>query len=409
MPKIHILYYHQYFNTPDMGGSTRSYEIAKRLIKMGFDVSVVTTNRDVKSKRKTYQEEIEGIKVYWLNIPYSNQMGFLKRILSFLKYAIKSAVIGVRINPDLVFASSTPLTVALPSLYCSKRKRIPMIFEVRDLWPNVPIAMGIIKNRVIKYLAEYLEKIAYINSAHIIALSPDMKSFIVELGIQENKITVIPNAADISLFQEKKDNIISFRSTLNINEKDVVILYAGTFGNVNGCEYIIRLAERLQHNTEIKFLLVGEGKEKEQIIQIAKEMKLLNNNLFILPPVKKKEIPSFFRHSDLIISTIINIQALEANSANKVFDGLAAGRAVLINHGGWISKFLESANAGLQLSWNIDDAAAQLNELANNKELISQMGLNALKLAETQFNRDNLTNKIGEVINSVIKMQKPQL
>lgn len=409
MSKIHILYYHQYFNTPDMGGSTRSYETARRLIKMGFDVSVVTTNRDLKLKGKTYKEEIEGIKVYWLNIPYSNKMGFLKRILSFLKYAIKSTILGVKINPDVIFASSTPLTVALPALYCSKKKKIPMIFEVRDLWPNVPIAMGIIKNRVIKYLAEYLEKTAYRNSAHIIALSPDMKSYIVELGIHKNKITVIPNAADISLFQEKMDITVSFRSTLNINEKAVVILYAGTFGNVNGCGYIVRLAEKLKDNTEIKFLLVGEGKEKEQIIQIAREMKVLNNNLFILPPVKKKEIPSFFRNSNLIISTIINIQALEANSANKVFDGLAAGRAVLINHGGWISKFLESANAGLQLSWNIDDAASQLNELAKNKELISKMGQNALNLAETEFNRDDLTNKIGEVINSVIKIHRSQL
>ena len=394
----HILYFHQYFNTPEMGGSTRSYEIAKGLVKLGHKVTIVTSLQSENQFIKSKIENIEGFNVHWIKIPYSNKMNFVRRLFAFFEYAFRSAFIGFRIESDIIYASSTPLTVVLPALFCSKLNRIPMIFEVRDLWPNIPIAMGILKNRLLIFAAEFLENLAYTNATHIIALSPDMKSYIINKGICENKITVIPNASDVSFFQDKNKEDYNFRNSLKISEESIIVLYAGTFGNVNGCNYIIELASILKDINHLKFVLIGEGKEKDIIIDNAKKLNLLNENVFILPQVNKNKMPSYLYNSDLVISTITNLKALEANSANKVFDGCAAGKGVLINHGGWISDVLHTSNAGIQLSWDIKEASLQLIELVNNKQLIDTMGLNAAELAKTKFNRKILTDKIDNII-----------
>jgi len=402
MTSIRVLYFHQYFNTPEMGGSTRSYETSTRLAKMGFDVTIITTLRDKKISENLVVEKINGVTIYWLNIPYSNKMNFVRRVLAFLQFAFKSLRVGSKINADVIFASSTPLTVAIPALYCNWKNRIPLIFEVRDLWPNIPIAMGVIKNPLIKWLAESLEMITYKNSSKIVALSPDMKSYIVNLGISEDKIIVVPNAADFDLFQNIELFGPSFRNKKGIKDDTIVVLYAGTFGNVNGCEYIVKLAALL-NDCNVCFVMLGEGKEKEMLLEIAENAGVLNKNIFFYPQISKSQIPEVFRSADLVISTIINVQALEANSANKVFDGLAAGRGVIINHGGWIADFLKQSKAGIQLSWDISTAANELRGLIVNKQRILEMGINAKNLAKEKFNRDTLTNEIAEVIKSVYK------
>ncbi|MDB4524649.1 glycosyltransferase family 4 protein [Akkermansiaceae bacterium] len=385
-----------------MGGSTRSYEIARGLVKLGYRVTIVTSLRDEQRCLLTSIENIEGVCIHWIKVPYSNKMNFVRRLVSFVQFALKSAILGRKIESDIVYASSTPLTVILPALFCSKVKKIPMIFEVRDLWPNIPIAMGVLKNRLLIYVAELLEMIAYNQASHIIALSPDMESFIIRKGIDTAKVTTIPNASDISLFNMESKKSYNFRRELGIDEEAVVILYAGTFGNVNGCSYIIELASKLRNLNIVKFVLIGEGKEKRSIISRAKSLEVLGDNVFVLPQMSKNRMPYYFQKSDLIISTIINITELEANSANKVFDGFAAGRGVLINHGGWISDVLKSSNAGIQLSRKPDEAAVQLTDLVNDRGLLEEMGENARKLAKTTFNREKLTRKIGKIIASTL-------
>jgi len=261
-----------------MGGSTRSYEIAKGLVKLGFKVTIVTSLRNNNITNKSEFEKIEGYDVHWIKIPYNNNMNFFKRMFAFIQYAFRSAIIGLSIKSDIIYASSTPLTVVLPALICSKIKRLPMIFEVRDLWPNIPIAMGVLRNKFLISIAEFLEDLAYSNASHIIPLSIDMESFIIKKGVNKEKITVIPNASDVSFFQNESRKQYNFRNFLKIPKESIVVLYAGTFGNVNGCNYIIELALKLERNSNIKFVLVGEGKEKNNIIDNAKKLNLLNQN-----------------------------------------------------------------------------------------------------------------------------------
>ena len=160
-----ILYLHQYFNTPEMPGSTRSYEFAKRLVDRGDTVHMITTNWQAES---TLSASIEsGINVYWAPIRYSNKMSFITRIIAYLRYLWFVLIICMKLKYDIIIASSTPLTVAIPAIWLKYIKKVKLIFEIRDLWPELPIAIGAIKSPLIKHLAQILENKTYYISDHV--------------------------------------------------------------------------------------------------------------------------------------------------------------------------------------------------------------------------------------------------
>lgn len=143
---MHIVYLHQYFNTPAMSGSTRSYEIARRLVSAGHRVSVVTSSRISDDRKGWVQSNESGIDVHWLAVPYSNRMAYGERISAFLRFAFGAARRAASLRGDVVFATSTPLTIAIPGVFAARKLKVPMVFEVRDLWPEVPIAIGALRN-----------------------------------------------------------------------------------------------------------------------------------------------------------------------------------------------------------------------------------------------------------------------
>ena len=168
-----ILYIHQYFKTPKEPGGTRSYWIAQQLIKSGFNVTMLTTSPNI--EKSIERKIIDGINVIYLKIPYNQKMNVYKRLITFIKFMVKSTFYAIKEKDvDLIIATSTPLTIGFPAIVVKKIKRIPYIFEVRDLWPEVPIQMGGLKNRVLQKLAISFEKKIYKNALHIVALSPGM-------------------------------------------------------------------------------------------------------------------------------------------------------------------------------------------------------------------------------------------
>lgn len=197
---MRIVYLHQYFKTPDQAGGTRSYEMARRLVAGGHEVHIVTSWTESSDKCGWFTEEIDGIQVHWLPVKYDNRMGFFSRLKAFFEFAIRSSTRAAELKGDVVFASSTPLTIALPGIYASRRSHCPLVFEVRDLWPDVPVAMRILKNPVLVACAKLLEKIAYRSSAHIVALSGGMADGVKRVAGHESKVTIIPNSSDLALF-----------------------------------------------------------------------------------------------------------------------------------------------------------------------------------------------------------------
>lgn len=401
---MRIVYIHQYFVTRESQGGTRSYEFARRLALAGHEVHIVTANsRKANNRKQPKSETIDGFRVHWLRVPYSNQMGYFRRILAFLDFAIKASWLSRALNGDIIYATSTPLTIIIPAYLASIFKNVPIIFEVRDLWPSVPISLGALRSPILIRASRSLEMFAYLKARHIVALSPDMKTEIVKLGILENKISVIPNSSDRDLFAVDSKFGLEWRlQHPKINTRPIV-LYCGTFGKVNGVQYLARLAAEIRKfDTTIVFVAIGDGAEKQLVIAEAEKLGVLEENFFVLPAVSKREVVTAFSAADVIISTVIPVKELEANSANKVFDGLAANKPIVINYGGWQQEFLEDEGAGLRLPYEaLDMAARMLSEFMNSETQMTKAKQAATKLARTKFDRDLLSDKLLDVITDV--------
>ena len=402
-----IIYLHQYFNTNEMPGSTRSFELSKRLVENGHKVYLITSKRDDYQLQKNGWTKENGIDVYWTPVSYSNKMGFLRRIFSFLLFSIKSLKVTLSIDADIIYATSTPLTIAIPAIIYSKLKSKPMIFEVRDLWPEIPIAVGALKSPFTRFLALYLEKLAYKNSKKIIALSDGMRSGIIKKGYPANKINVITNLSNTRAYEEidkNKDYGIRIHNYYP-EPLDKLVIYTGAFGHVNDVNYLIKIAGALKNiNNKIKFIIAGEGVEQQNIYSTSKELGVLNSSVFIIDPLEKSKIPLLYSKASIVSSLFINLEELWNNSANKFFDGLAAGKPIMINYSGWQRSLLEKYNAGFYVPF--DDylkGAEILNKIVNNNELSKNMGHAAKKLANKHFAIDAQYPKFEKTLKSVIE------
>lgn len=377
-----ILYIHQYFNTPSMPGSTRSFEFAKKLADRGDKVHMITTNWQGKSNKKFSVEN--GINVYWGSIKYSNKMNFLKRLVSFVAFIFYAIRIGYKLDYDTIIATSTPLTVCIPALFLKKIKKTKLIFEVRDVWPQLPIALGVIKSNIVIKFLRFLELKMYKESDKIIALSVGMKKEILRVEKDETKISIITNLSDIDRFNINKKYGRDFRkNTLNI-KNEPLILYAGSFGKINNVLYLVDIAKQSKDfNYQIKFLLIGNGFQKKLIEQRAKEYRILNDNLFIMNFLSKDELPKVLSASTVASSLFIDLPEMENNSANKFFDSLAAGKPIMINYQGWQLDLIREKNLGFFIpNKNPQEAIKIIHKNVSNLDLINTMAKNSKNLAK---------------------------
>jgi len=395
---VRIIYLHQYFNTPEMPGSTRSYEIGRRLAAAGHTVEIVTSWRQPTDKSGWLQTEVAGMRVHWLSVPYSNQMNYTSRVAAFLRFALSAARRARNLEGDVVFASSTPLTIALPGAYAAWFQHIPMVFEVRDLWPELPIAIGAIKNPMARLAARLLERFAYARSARVVALSPGMAAGVARTGYPRERIVVVPNGSDIGFFERDIERGRALRTRLGISEQKVVVGYAGTLGRINGVGYLVQVAAALRTNQRFVFLLIGEGLERERIEAEARECGVLNLNLIMHEEIAKAEMGGVFSAFDVATSLFLPLPEMESNSANKFFDALAAGCCVAINYGGWQAELLREYGAGVRLSNNPQTAARELRSLADDPGALKAAGLGARRLAVEKFSRDSLAARIEAVL-----------
>lgn len=407
-----IIYLHQYFNTPDMNGGTRSYEIARRLVAAGHEVEMITTDRSGQNNVPGWRNSVEeGINVHWLNLEYHNRMGFAARVKAFLHFAYAAARKANEIDGDIIFATSTPLTIAIPAIIKKYLSKKPMVFEVRDLWPELPIAIGALKNPILKFMAKRLEHAAYHNSEAVIALSPGMKDGVVATGYNPKQICVIPNSCDIDAFTSNDTDIAQFRSERQWLADNPLLLYAGTLGEINGVGYLVGLAKALEAiNSPIKTLIVGEGKERELIIAQAKSAGVLEKNLFIENYRSKKEMPAMFGAADMSLSLFVDLPPMRSNSANKFFDALASGTPIMINYGGWQADIIKNNEAGI-VTWQMSfhDAAQHLHQHMMDKKWLESASKNSHKLSIDTFSRDKLVYEFEQVLQLVLNGKADQV
>ncbi len=403
---MHILYIHQYFTTPLGCGGTRSYEFAKRWAAKGHKVTMLTsiaklTDADLSAAKGWIIKrfKIDKIDVLALSVPYRQQMGALKRCLAFLAFLLLASLVVLFIKKvDIFYATSTPLTVGVPALVAKWFRSKKYIFEVRDQWPEIPIELGIIKNKIVIKLLLWLEKTIYKKSAVIVALSPGMADGVRSVLKKEKPIAVVPNSSDIEVFRPDIDGS-AVRKERGWDDK-LVLLHFGAIGRTNGLGFVIDAAERLKTNPDIHFVLVGNGSEKQALVGRVEQLGL--RNIEILDSMSKTELAGFVAACNVSMVIFANYAILEHNSANKFFDSLSAGKPVLLNYSGWQRDILEDNKAGFGCDLcNLDEFVEKVLYLNSNRQQIKQMGQNARRIAEKKFDRNKLANQVMELIVSV--------
>lgn len=403
---MHIVYLHQYFNTPDMIGSTRSYEMARRLVASGHTVDMITSDRTSTADNQGWRiEEVAGIRVHWIGIPYSNTMSHARRIKSFFDFSIQSARKAASITgADVVFATSTPLTIALPGAWAARRRKIPMVLEIRDLWPEAPISMGVLSNPLARLAARTLERFAYANSAHVVALAPGMAEGVENSGYPRDQITVIPNGCDIDLLNAALTEAPRLRSETPWLGDRPLVAYLGALGIVNRVDYLARVAAHTRSmDPEVRFVVVGEGRERDRIEQVARDLDILNRNFFMIGGLPKREALPWMAAADIAaILTAGPVEILRNSVQNKFFDALAAGTPVAHNFYGWSVEIATEAGAGIQLPEDdYKTAAEMLVRTLHDKRWLADAHKAARSLAVNRFERGMLAAQLEAVLRDV--------
>ncbi|NJI60701.1 glycosyltransferase family 4 protein [Microbacterium oxydans] len=401
---MRIVYLHQYFNTPAQSGSTRSYEFARRLAGRGHDVHMITSDRDTRGDERGWTvTPMEGFHVHSKRVAYDNSMTPLQRIRAFATFALSSARLARQLRADVIYATSTPLTIFLPAWYAAAGRKTPIVFEVRDSWPTVPIALGYLSNPIAQRLARALERKAYRRSAHVVTLSPGMAEDAITHGADPDEITVIPNAADVELFDVDPALGRAWRKSNAIAADAPLIVYTGTFGAANEVEFLVEVAgEAVKIDPRVTFVLIGNGARFEAVRNRAQKLGLLGGCVRILPPVSKAEIPSVLSAADITTSVVTDNPVMNANSANKFFDSLAAGRAIAINHEGWQAVLIRGHQIGLVLDrTDIPGSAARLVAFAGDETVRRSAHRKARVLAREQFLRDDLASRLADTLEAV--------
>ena len=404
-----IIYLHQYFKFPNESGGTRSFDLATGFLDSGHHVEMLTSTSNIEYKKKKRWTKINknGLVVHYVYLPYANEMSYIRRSIVFFKFLWLSTFKLLSLKGDLVLTTSTPLTVGIPALIKKWFHKTPFIFEIRDVWPEVVIAIGAVKNKIIQRLLYFLENLIYKNASAIVPLSIDMKNSITSRysNLASIPIQVIENISEIDRFQ----NSVNTNNSV-LKEKigfcpRFTILYAGTFGRVNGLDYVVNLASKLiDLDPSIVFVMLGDGSEKEAVLQKAVDKNLLNKNIYILDSVAKRDLSQLYYECDMGSSFVIPIKELWANSANKFFDTLAAGKPILINHDGWQKELIEMENIGYVLPTIVDHNAAKKFELYTKDEaLISEQKNNGLNIAKANFSKDVAVKKYNNLFENIKK------
>jgi glycosyltransferase involved in cell wall biosynthesis len=325
-------------------------------------------------------------------------MGYLQRLIAFRNHMKWSLNEGRKLSkPDLIFASSTPLTVGEVGRLLALHHKVPFVFEVRDVWPEIPHAMGMLKNPLLRWSAYRMAGRVYSASDHIVALSPDMKTMIEKWGVLPDRISVVPNCSDNTIFgsSEGREEV---RKRYGWENKFVCV-HPGAMGAVNGLDYMIDCAKHMDSLgfDDILLAIIGEGNQKSRL-----EKRIADEGIrsaVIYDPVPKRDMPGLLAASDAGMVCVTPCPVLAANSANKFFDFLAAGLPVIINYGGWQAEYLKQYKCGYSLDPHMPSALADaLTQLRDDETLRTTMAAEARALACEEFDRDKLVDQLESIL-----------
>jgi glycosyltransferase involved in cell wall biosynthesis len=395
---VDVLYLHQHFATRKGAGGTRSWEFSRRLLERGHTVTMVAQVRRAGGIEQRGRHEVDGLDLILLGGYYTNHLPDWRRAWQFIRVMVRASCLrNLPHRPDVVVASSTPLTIGVPGWILARRYGVPFVFEVRDLWPEAPIQLGVLRSRVLQRIARRLERFLYRRSDAIIPLSPGMEDGVLAAGADPRKVITIPNASDTDLFDP------ALRDRTNLERFDVgdrfVAVHAGMMGAANGLDYVLEAARELhaRGDDSIAILVVGEGSTRQRLIARAAELGL--DNISFPGSVVKDDLGAVVASCDAAIVSFADFPVLATNSPNKLFDGLAAGLPCIVNSDGWTRPLVEDHDCGCYVDVREPAQLADaLQRYARDRELRDRQGANARTLAEQVFARDRLAARFTALL-----------
>lgn len=405
---MRVLYVHQHFTTPEGASGTRSFEFARRLIARGHQVTILCGSNAMASTGigspfvgGRREGAYDGIQIIEIEVPYSNYDGVVTRAAKFVRFAVTSVGTALTRDFDLIFCTSTPLTVGLPGILAAVLRRKPFVFEVRDLWPEVPRAMGV-KNPLILGGMSVIEWLSYRTAHRCIGLSPGMVDGIRRLGIPAERTEMIPNSCDLDLFAPSPGD----RPPLDgVGPDDFLAVFMGAHGLVNGLEVVVEAARRLEmlQRPDIKVMLIGDGATKPALRALAQGYGL--SNLVFHDPMPKRRLALAMRRADAGLMIFANIPAVYfGTSPNKFFDYIALGLPVINNYPGWLAQMIERERCGLVVAPDDPGALAEaVAWLADNRADALAMGRRARALAEREFDRRQLADRFVDCLETAAR------
>lgn len=394
-----ILYFYQYFTIPKGSYSTRVYEFARRWVKAGDSVTVITSVYDksgLAPESLISHFDVEGIDVRMINIRLSNKHGVLFRLFTFAAYALIASWYALVLPADVVVTSSGPLTVGLPGLLARYIRRRPFVFEVRDLWPEGAIQLGVLRNKLAIRLARSFEERCYRAASKVIALSEGMADWIRQKYNCQH-VEVIPNASD----NELVDSIDGRIELPPWAEGKHLVLYTGTLGLIDDCGQILDVARVIEDRgiADLEFVIIGDGKERAQLEAKTRALNLTHVHFLGLMP--KENVMRWLRAACCALFTVKDVPFLATASPNKVFDAFAAGTPVVQATNGWIKDLLEREQCGINVHANNPEAMADaVLRLAHDKELRDTLAVHARKVAREIFDRSLLAGRMRNILAS---------
>lgn len=405
---MRVLYFHQHFGTPQGSTGTRSYEFARALIARGHQVTLVCGAHaqsglalPFDAARGWSRGEVDGIDVIALPLPYSNRDGLARRTAVFLRFAWRSTWLALRGDYDVLFATSTPLTAGIPGIVmklCGGRR--PFVFEVRDLWPELPRALGL-RNPWLLGGMSALEWLSYRTADACVGLSPGIVAGIRRRSDRRLPVAMIPNGCDLELFQPGRRSDLQLPG---VAAGDFVAAFTGAHGIANGLDAVLDAAAVLRRRgrTDLKLVFIGDGREKERLKSRAGREGL--DNCLFFSPMKKSELARLTGRIDCGLMILADVPAFYyGTSPNKFFDYLAAGVPVLNNYPGWLADLIQAHGCGVVVApGSAETLADGLIRLAGDPAAAAAMGRNARKLAEVEFSREQLATRFVRLLEATL-------
>lgn len=403
---MHTLLIHQAFASYDQPGGTRHFELARHCVQQGHrfsivasDLSYLTGQQATARQGLVTEQNLDGVQVLRTYTYPSLHRSFTWRVVSFLSFMFTSVVAALRAQSvDVVMGTSPPIFQAVSAWFIAAVRRRPFLLEIRDLWPEFAISLGVLKNPVLIKFSRWLESFLYARANHILVNSPAYRDYLIDKGIAPSKISLISNGVDTTMFDPLAHDE-QIRQEWQLDNK-FVVTYAGALGVANDITNILRAAALLRDKPHIHFLLVGDGKERANLEEFAAEHSLSNVTFTGTRP--KSEMKNFLAASDACLATLQNIPMFRTTYPNKVFDYMAAGRATVLAIDGVIREVVEQARGGVYVTPGDPEAlASAIEDLSLDREEARRMGTSAREYVTKHFDRRQQADDFARLLERI--------